>query len=68
MGSLVNEEPDRVSVDGDFEDEIRRRAGLYCLPENAIVVAVDQRLVQVQHKRLAFHQTCKFQIKSFVIL
>ena len=53
MRPLVNEEPDRMPVDRDFEDEVRRRARLHGLPDDAVVVGVDQGLVQVQHQHLS---------------
>ena len=48
MWPLVNEESDRVAIDGDFEDEIRWSARLHRLTKYAIVMAVDQCLVEVK--------------------
>ena len=52
MRSLVHEEPDWVSVDGNFEDEVWGRARLHRLPGHPVMEGVDQRLVKVQHKNL----------------
>ena len=40
-----------------LEHEVRRRAWLDCLSEDAVVVRVDERLVQVQHQHLPPNQT-----------
>jgi len=45
MRPLVNKEPDRMPVDGYFEDKIRRCARFDRLPKNPIVVAVNQGLI-----------------------
>ena len=42
-----------------LEHEVRRRARLDCLSEDAVVVRVDQRLVQVKHHHLPPNQTFK---------
>ena len=56
MRSLVNKKPDRMSVDCDFEDEIgRRRPGLEGRADNAVMVGVDQCLVQIKHQHLLGH-------------
>lgn len=55
MWSLVDEEPDWVSLDGDFEHKVGRRPWLHHLAYDAIVVRVDQRLIQVKHQHLALH-------------
>ena len=52
MGPLVDEEADRVAVNGDFQDEVWRGSGLDCGPDHPVVMGVDQRLVQVQHQHL----------------
>ena len=49
VGALVHEETNRVPVDGDLEDEVRRRARLHGLPKHAVVLRVDKGLVQIQH-------------------
>ena len=54
---LVHEEAHRVAVDRHLEDEVWRRAGLDGLSQDAVVVRVDQGLVEVQHKHLAADQT-----------
>ena len=48
----MHEEPDWVSVDGNFEDEVWGRARLHRLPGHPVMEGVDQRLVKVQHKDL----------------
>lgn len=53
VGPLVHEEPHRVPVDRDLDGEVVRRAGLDRVAGHRVVVRVDQRLVQVQHQRLA---------------
>ena len=55
MRSLVHEEPDRMSVYGHLQYKVWRRAWLHCLSYYAIVVGVDQGLVQVQHQCLLPH-------------
>ena len=42
-----------------LEHEVRRCARLDCLSEDAIVVRVDERLVQVEHHHLPPNQTLK---------
>ena len=59
MRSFVDKESDGVAIDGDLQDEVRRRPRLDGLPQDPVVVAVDQRLVEVKHKRLALHETCE---------
>ena len=48
----MHEEPDWVSVDGNFEDEVWGRARLHRLPGHPVMEGVDQRLVKVKHKNL----------------
>lgn len=62
--SLVHEEPDRMPVDGDLEDEVGRRAGLHGLADDSVVVGVDQRLVEVEDQDLTLDQACKGTGKS----
>lgn len=50
---LVDKEPDRVPVDGHLQDEVWRRSRLDGLPEDAVVMGVDQGLVQVKHQNFA---------------
>ena len=58
MRPFVDKESDGVAIDGDLQDEVRRRPRLDGLPQDPVMVAVDQRLVEVKHKRLALHETC----------
>ena len=48
----MHEEPDWVSVDGNFEDEVWGRARLHRLPGHSIMEGVDQCLVKVENKDL----------------
>ena len=52
MRSLVDKEFHRMIVDVHFEDEVGKSAGLDLAPHDAVVVGVDQGLVQVQHQHL----------------
>ena len=52
MRSLVNKEFHRMIVDVHFEDEVGKSAGLDLAPHDAVVVGVDQGLVQVEHQHL----------------
>lgn len=61
------EEAHRMPLDGDLEDKVRGCAGLDCLPHDALVVGVDQRLVQVQHQDLASHKTCDTQFVNVIM-
>lgn len=55
--SLGEEQEEEEEV-GDAEDEVGRRPRLDHGPHDAVVVAVDERLVQVQHHRLPPHHPC----------
>lgn len=55
MRPLVHEKPHRVPVDDDFEHKVRRRAGPHGLPHDAVVVWMDQRLIQVQYQDFPFN-------------
>ena len=52
MRSLVNKEFHRMIVDVHLEDEVGKSAGLDLAPHDAVVVGVDQGLVQVEHQHL----------------
>ena len=52
MRPLVNKKSHWMFIDGHFKYEVRRGAGLNAGPEHAVVVGVDQGLVQVQHQHL----------------
>ena len=52
MRSLVNKELHRMIVDVHLEDEVGKSAGLDLAPHDAVVVGVDQGLVQVEHQHL----------------
>ena len=52
MRSLVNKEFHRMIVDVHLEDEVGKSAGLDLAPHDAVVVGVDQGLVQVKHQHL----------------
>jgi hypothetical protein len=54
---LVYKEPDRMPVDGDLEYKVWRRARLHRLTEDAVVVRVDQGLVEVEDEHLATNKT-----------
>ena len=46
------EKSDRMFVDSDFQDKIRRSSRLDARPEDTVMVGVDQSLVQVEHQNL----------------
>ena len=48
----MDEEADRMPVDGDFQDEVWWGSGLDCGPDHPVVMGVDERLVQVQDQHL----------------
>ena len=52
MRSFVDKEFHRMIVDVHFEDEVGKSAGLDLAPHDAVVVGVDQGLVQVKHQHL----------------
>ena len=54
---FVDKESDRMSIDRDLQNEVRRRPRLDGLPQDPVVMAVNQRLVEIQHQRLPFHET-----------
>lgn len=49
MGAQMDEKADRLVVDCDPEYEIRWRSWLHSGPEKAVMVRVDERLVQVKN-------------------
>ena len=55
----MHEEPDRMPVDGDLEDEVGRRARLDRLSDDPVVVRVDQGLVEVEDENFALDQACR---------
>lgn len=56
MRPFVDKESNWIPIDGDFDGEVVRRAGLHRVPGHGIVVWVDEGLVQVQDKGLPLHQ------------
>ena len=52
----MHEESDRMPVDDHFEYEVRRRPRFDRLPQNPVMVGMDQGFVQIQNQHLSFHQ------------
>ncbi len=50
MRTLVDEKTNRMPVNCDFQHKIRWRARFHCLPNNTIMVGVNQSFIQVQYK------------------
>lgn len=57
MRPFVHKEPNRMPIDGHLDGKVVRCARFDDVARHRIVVRVDQRLVQVEHERLAWHQT-----------
>ena len=57
MRTLVNKKTNRMSVNCDFQHKIRWRARFHCLPNNTIMVGVNQSFIQVQYQDFSPYHT-----------
>lgn len=63
----MNEKPHRMTIDDDFQYEIGGSTGPDGLSHDAIMLRMNERLVQIQYEHLSLHYTLFIIYIDFII-